>query len=468
MARLLENFKKNEEAQKKLRLLDKELIELQTKLTSLEEKTAKSHEYNKELKLFTSFARLDRGELEQTLKDIPRLQEQRKFLQRGLKEYESLTATKDTGLPKFKLTAVLFAAVLVTGVSVAVGILINNLLIPAITGILAILFLIIIFALKIRERNLKRSSAIFERDIKKKKAELNQQLNSVDEQLKKLLDKFRVSNAEQFFTEKAKFTSLNESLREVTAEVKGILGTSTLEDLKKEQIKLLNDKKAIEVIELTDEVKHARLSPSEFIAHTRELEKLQDKKEQLELDIAQAEVRVSDSTVTVDDLTNLAEQIELTQNSLDYFKDSERVLELTIYGLEEAIKETAKNASTLVSKELEHYLPLLTRGRYQNARLTKDLDVEVFSNEKNDWVQPIGILSKGTIDQIYFLARLAFLKILTGQKTVPIILDDPFVSFDNERKAALKEILQGLARNTQIILFTFSSEYYQWGREYKL
>ena len=179
-------------------------------------------------------------------------------------------------------------------------------------------------------------------------------------------------------------------------------------------------------------------------------------------------MRVSDRTATVDDLTNLAEQIELTQNSLDYFKDSERVLELTIYGLEEAIKETAKNASTLVSKELEHYLPLLTRGRYQNARLTKDLDVEVFSNEKNDWVQPIGILSKGTIDQIYFLARLAFLKILTGQKTVPIILDDPFVSFDNERKAALKEILQGLARNTQIILFTFSGEYSQWGKEFGL
>ncbi|HLD03949.1 MAG TPA: AAA family ATPase [Candidatus Dojkabacteria bacterium] len=468
LQRLLENFQKNEEARKKLQLLDKELTDLQEKIQSLEEKLDKGREYTTELKQFGPFAVLGKEVLEQTLKNIPRLQEQRKFLQGDLEEYESMKETKDTGLPKFKLTGVLIAAGLVAGVSVAIGIMLNNLLVPAVTGILAVVFIIVVFALKIRERNLKRSSAIFERDLKKKRIELKQQLISVDEQLQNLLDKFEVSSAEQFFTEKARFTSLSESLREVTAEIKGILGAGTLEDLKKRQIKLLNDKKAIEVTELTEEVKQARLNPSEFITYSRELERLQDKKEQLELDIAQAGVRVSDSTVTVDDLTNLAEQIEIAQNNLEYFKNYERVLELTIYGLEEAIKETARNANALVSKELEYYLPLLTKKRYENARLTKDLDVEVFSNEKNDWVKPIGILSKGTIDQIYFLTRLAFLKVLTGQKSVPIILDDPFVTFDNERMAAVQEILEELSTNTQIVLLTFSSKYHQWGKELRL
>jgi len=121
-----------------------------------------------------------------------------------------------------------------------------------------------------------------------------------------------------------------------------------------------------------------------------------------------------------------------------------------------------------VSSEIEMHLSSLTKGRYTNARLNEKMEVEVFSDEKNDWLAPAENLSRGTVDQIYFLTRLAFLKILVNNNIVPILLDDPFVTFDEERRSELKEIIHEIGQNTQVILLTHSALYNGWGRLIKI
>ena len=62
-------------------------------------------------------------------------------------------------------------------------------------------------------------------------------------------------------------------------------------------------------------------------------------------------------------------------------------------------------------------------------------------------------LSVGTIDQLYLALRLSIIKELS-EETVPIILDEVFAYYDNDR---LKNILQFLNKefnNLQIIIFT--------------
>ena len=66
---------------------------------------------------------------------------------------------------------------------------------------------------------------------------------------------------------------------------------------------------------------------------------------------------------------------------------------------------------------------------------------------------PAERLSIGTIDQLYLSLRLAMLDEISKEK-VPIILDEAFAYYDNER---LKNILTYLTtefKNRQIIIFT--------------
>jgi uncharacterized protein YhaN len=68
-------------------------------------------------------------------------------------------------------------------------------------------------------------------------------------------------------------------------------------------------------------------------------------------------------------------------------------------------------------------------------------------------------LSQGTQDQIYLAARLALLQVIAGGKQPPILLDDPFVAYDDTRLRATIQLLKRLHQQAQIVLFTCSGRY---------
>ena len=69
---------------------------------------------------------------------------------------------------------------------------------------------------------------------------------------------------------------------------------------------------------------------------------------------------------------------------------------------------------------------------------------------------PVYLLSIGTIDQIYFALRLSTLKQLTTEK-MPIILDETFAYYDNERLKNILKYLHEQYQNNQIIILTCSN-----------
>jgi uncharacterized protein YhaN len=64
------------------------------------------------------------------------------------------------------------------------------------------------------------------------------------------------------------------------------------------------------------------------------------------------------------------------------------------------------------------------------------------------------MLSAGTRDQLYLAMRLAFARQISPGEPLPLILDDPFSNFDDQRIAAALEILNAVGDDQQIILFT--------------
>ena len=65
------------------------------------------------------------------------------------------------------------------------------------------------------------------------------------------------------------------------------------------------------------------------------------------------------------------------------------------------------------------------------------------------------MLSQGTADQLYLAVRLAICDtVLPPERSIPVLLDDALVTFDDERMAAALDYLVELSETRQVILFT--------------
>lgn len=122
---------------------------------------------------------------------------------------------------------------------------------------------------------------------------------------------------------------------------------------------------------------------------------------------------------------------------------------------------TCKQIYTHFNKVLSKYtalvMPKLTEGRYKQIQISDDLQVRVFSTEKNDFAD-MDELSSGTQRQIMLALRLAISKALVeaGQQGRQfLILDEPFAFFDRERIRSTINALSSIDENiTQFFVIT--------------
>ena len=61
---------------------------------------------------------------------------------------------------------------------------------------------------------------------------------------------------------------------------------------------------------------------------------------------------------------------------------------------------------------------------------------------------PVTELSQGTLDVVYLAARLGLVRLVTGDRRPPLVLDDPFVTLDDARAARALELLREVASRT--------------------
>ena len=157
------------------------------------------------------------------------------------------------------------------------------------------------------------------------------------------------------------------------------------------------------------------------------------------------------------------EMIESYKKQLERANSKLKVLELLDQTLRQALKNTAIGVSEFIRLDVEKYLSILTNGKYTKIKITDDFTPLVYIKEKDEYLDPVGLLSKGTINQIFFLCRLAYFKSIVGDSRPPIIIDDALVSFDKERLKNMKKILEELSEEFQVLLFTCHDDYKSWG-----
>ena len=91
----------------------------------------------------------------------------------------------------------------------------------------------------------------------------------------------------------------------------------------------------------------------------------------------------------------------------------------------------------------------ITGGRYRSVLMDPELHMSVNTGDRTI---PMEQLSRGTVEQVYFALRMAAGELLCGDAQLPVILDEVFGMYDEERLTA---VLTWLAsQNRQVILLT--------------
>ncbi|NLC19023.1 MAG: AAA family ATPase [Clostridiales bacterium] len=123
-------------------------------------------------------------------------------------------------------------------------------------------------------------------------------------------------------------------------------------------------------------------------------------------------------------------------------------VELAIETIEELSKSIHDSFGGRLGRAVSQIVSNITGGRYNKLIINEKLEVAV------DWKDELIAterLSAGTIDQIYFSIRLAASDLLLENEELPLILDDSFALYDDDR---LRTAISGIADRGQIIILT--------------
>ncbi|HEY3763898.1 MAG TPA: hypothetical protein VGL44_01970, partial [Gaiellales bacterium] len=153
------------------------------------------------------------------------------------------------------------------------------------------------------------------------------------------------------------------------------------------------------------------------------------------------------------ELASLREELDAADEHVARLRHIDQVLRLAESELAEAATETYRDFAPRLNASLEAGIARLTGGRYSHAFVDEDLRVRLEAPETGAVVD-LDRLSVGTQKQAYLVQRLELVRLLcAGDEPLPVLLDDPFAHFDDERLERTLAWLAEAASERQIILF---------------
>ena len=174
---------------------------------------------------------------------------------------------------------------------------------------------------------------------------------------------------------------------------------------------------------------------------------------------AGARARVDQNTVDAEEVATHAEHAATWTEQLAALQRRARVYETTLKALETAERATIRTATRYLERRMVADLDRVTAGRYRRVRVNdEDLGISVYAPELGDWVD-VSTLSQGTLDLVYLAARIGLVRLVTGDRRPPLVMDDPFVTLDDERGKCALALLKEISSDFQVIYLTTSSRY---------
>lgn len=153
----------------------------------------------------------------------------------------------------------------------------------------------------------------------------------------------------------------------------------------------------------------------------------------------------------LNNLSKIEESLVNHKEEMSTLKKLNQSMNLAKKVLEQAYEKMRTSVTPKFTQNLSETISHITNGKYTNV---------VFHNEEglivemeNGNYEPVAKLSVGAIDQLYLSLRLSMVEELSEEK-MPIILDEAFAYYDEQRLENIFDYIKERFKYHQIIIFT--------------
>lgn len=267
-----------------------------------------------------------------------------------------------------------------------------------------------------------------------KKVEENKKL-SIFEKNKKILEEINIINAkiEVFENDKRNQLKIMEETKE---------RIKSLAEIDKEKLKNTYRTK-VDIYEIN------KLINSDDISE--KLEQIINEINEKKLELHRIELNKNNIMPQLEDLAQIEEELVSTEEEYDGLMKKNNSMIVVKQALEDAYAKMKSNVTPKFTSSLSENIAKISNNKYGKVAINDEngMMVELASGE----YVPAERLSLGTIDQLYLSLRLS-MNTEVSNENMPVILDEAFAYYDDER---LENILKYLADNysdKQIIILT--------------
>ncbi|WP_331620538.1 hypothetical protein, partial [Vallitalea guaymasensis] len=150
-------------------------------------------------------------------------------------------------------------------------------------------------------------------------------------------------------------------------------------------------------------------------------------------------------------IVDIEEDISNKLNMKSDYDKKIKALTMARDAIENISRDIQNNFAPKLNEKVSNIISNITNKKYNDIKINPNMEILTYEPENHELIS-IDSLSKGTIDQMYFGLRLGLIDIIKEDKSLPLILDDCFVQYDNDRLKMVMETLGNLDR--QIIILS--------------
>lgn len=268
---------------------------------------------------------------------------------------------------------------------------------------------------------------------------VNDEIKKLNQDIKRVTDKYGVEDEKSLKGIKEKkylYERVLSTLNDKQEMLKRLLGETTIEDLKQKLVKYSSTELT------TDKTKEELLL---------EQENLVDDILRINKDITSYETRIANLQKNVRPMVDIEDDISgKSAKKLDYDKKI-KALTMARDAIEDISKDIQNNFAPKLNDKVSDIISNITDRKYTDIKINPNMEILTYEPENHELIN-IDSLSKGTIDQMYFGLRLGLIDIIKEDKSLPLILDDCFVQYDDNRLRMVLETISKL--NRQIIILS--------------
>lgn len=301
--------------------------------------------------------------------------------------------------------------------AIAIYVIIKNITFSMILCILAIGLLILYFINK--NKVLKQNKKVLEK-INKINYEFDEKISSLKNEIKILEE----NNSEQ----KNEIKKINEKINSLKNEK---------EKIKNKYIYKLNNEELNLLFNCIDY--------NEIIDNVQNLIRIK------ELNLNTLELNNKNIIENLENLINLEELLQIEKQNYEELKEKNDKINMAKMLIEKAYEKMKNSVTPKFTLNLSENIFEISDGKYKKVTINDDEGIIVeLPNGKYVSAEK---LSGGTIEQLYLSLRLSMAKEISDEN-MPIILDEAFAYYDDERLKNTLEFLSNKFKENQIILFT--------------